>query len=351
MGCCLGTPQISLEAQNADLNDDGLIQKTEMASFIARNEKLYMMLSVNLQLSVDRCQTIATNVAYQMSKRSDPNGSLRDLSEATRLRDPALEEFDRFLKFLEEPKGQQEFFQRTVFSSFDVDDNGYIEEKEIDDFLDVFYHAGSIFAGDTRLPCKARLKEEVMRQLDTNGDGRLDFSELRTLISGGARAGLSFTDSDYELDDDDDDDQADEKEMAKEAETKTMNDTALPLSRSTSNPKDESVQSLARSESKTRPESSPLPESKKKSDSGRSLSRSNHRPGPSSDGETRRPANFSERTRSTSRNPSSDGEVRKSSSSTRTRSVPRNPSSDGDVRKSSSSGRERSKSRNRSGSS
>jgi Ca2+-binding EF-hand superfamily protein len=200
MGSCLGTPKVSKEAKRVDLNHDGLIQKTELAKFIARNEKLYMMLSVNLQLPVEKCQEIATNVAFQMSKRSNPNASLRDLSEATKQREPTLAEFNRFLGFLEEPRGQQEFFHRTVFSTFDLDGSGYIEPHELDNFLDIFYQAGSIFAGDARLPKKSTLKKEVMKQLDTNRDGKLEFTELRTLISGGARAGLSFKETDDEMD-------------------------------------------------------------------------------------------------------------------------------------------------------
>ena len=202
MGSCLGTPKISKEALNVDLNKDGVIQKTEMAKFIARNEKLYMMLAVNLQLPVEKCQEIATNVAFQMSKRSDPNTSLRDLSEATKQREPTLEEFDAFLTFLEQPTGQQEFFHRTVFATFDLDGSGYVEPHELDNFLNIFYAAGSIFAGDARLPKQSKLKKEVMRQLDTNRDGKLEFNELRTLISGGARAGLSFDETDDELDSD-----------------------------------------------------------------------------------------------------------------------------------------------------
>ena len=98
--------------------------------------------------------------------------------------------------FLEKPNGQQEFFHRTVFATFDTDKSGYLENKELDQFLNVFYQAGSIFAGDVRLPSKVKLKKAVMKQLDTNGDGKLDFAELRTLISGGARAGLQFDDLD-----------------------------------------------------------------------------------------------------------------------------------------------------------
>lgn len=203
MGCGSSKqPAVSQEAMNVDADNDGLISKEELASFIARNAKLYSMLSVTLNLSEEKCRSIATNVAFQMSKNTTAGGalegSLRDMSAAMKLREPTIEEFQAFLDFLDNPKGQEEFFQRTVFATYDLDESGYLEPNELDKFLDVFYEAGSIFAGDMRLPKKSKLKKEVMRQLDTNNDGKLEFAELRTLISGGARAGLQFEEKEEE---------------------------------------------------------------------------------------------------------------------------------------------------------
>jgi Ca2+-binding EF-hand superfamily protein len=192
MGCGSSKHAISEEVLNVDTNNDGLISRDELSTFIARNEKLYLMLSVNLNIPEAKCRDIATEVAYQMSKRQKREMSLRDLSESTRLRNPTVQEFQDFLNFLDEPTGQQEFFHRTVVTTYDVDNSGYLESEELDKFLEVFYQAGSIFAGDVRLPEKATLKKEVMKQLDINRDGKLQFSELRSLISGGAQTGLSF---------------------------------------------------------------------------------------------------------------------------------------------------------------
>ena len=206
MGCGkYSKPQISEEVFNVDVNNDGLISREELRAFIAKNEKLYLMLSVNLNIPADQCRDIATDVAYLMAKRGyDQTMSLRDLTSSTRLRLPTI--FQSFLNFLDQPKGQQEFFHRTVFAVYDLDMSGYIEPDELDNFLNVFYEAGSIFAGDVRLPQKATLRKEVMRQLDTNGDGKLEFSELRTLISGGARAGLKFDHVDFDKEGHDDND-------------------------------------------------------------------------------------------------------------------------------------------------
>lgn len=204
------------------MDKDGLISRDELKAFIARNEKLYVMLSVNLGLPEEKCREIATEVAYQMSKRAEHDSSLRDLTDSARVRKPTLEEFQDFLNWLEEPKGQQEFFQRTVFATFDLDQSGYIEPDELDNFLDVFYQAGSIFAGDVRLPKKAKLRTQVMKQLDVNKDGKLEFSELRTLISGGARAGLTFTEADYVDSDEERAKEEREKERQRLAEAAKM---------------------------------------------------------------------------------------------------------------------------------
>lgn len=185
MGCGKSKPVISQEALVVDRNRDGLISKDELARYVQKNEKMYAMLSVVLSLPQKKCSQIATEVAYQMCKKVSQNRSLRDLSESEKERSPTIEEFQNLLDFLDDPNGQQEFFQRTVFATYDKDNSGYIEPNELDDFLDVFYQAGSIFAGDARLPKKSKLKKEVMLQFDKNNDGKLEFSELRVLISGG----------------------------------------------------------------------------------------------------------------------------------------------------------------------
>ena len=76
-----------------------------------------------------------------------------------------------------------EFFHRTVFQVFDQDGNGYLDLEEIDGFLNVFYEAGSVFAGDARLPpSKDDLKHKVVTELDANHDGKFEFEEIRPLL-------------------------------------------------------------------------------------------------------------------------------------------------------------------------
>lgn len=179
--CC--SPVVSKEVRDLDVNNDGKISKDEMMKFIERNAKLWAMLSVNCNIPEEKCRTIARDVAYQMAKNR--NVSMRDMSANDKKREPTVAEFEHFVaNIINQPKGQQEFFHRTVFAAFDANNNGYLETNEFDKFLDVFYEAGSIFAGDARLPDKATLKATAMKELDKNGDGKLEFSELRPLLAG-----------------------------------------------------------------------------------------------------------------------------------------------------------------------
>ena len=188
-----------------DENCDGTISKQELSKYIHKNSRFWAMLSVNLNLPEQQCRTIATDVAYELAKRTvtrnknldrdthptptPPNASpLPDNTSAEEeSREPTVAEVQSFLNSMKDPKAEQEFFHRTVFRAFDQDSNGYLDFTELDKFLDVFYDAGSIFAGDARLPSKDELRDRVWKELDVNGDGRLDFHEIRSLLSGGAQ--------------------------------------------------------------------------------------------------------------------------------------------------------------------
>ena len=211
MGCgsstdAVASPSSKAVANDVDTNNDGKIQRLELLKYIEKNANLWAMLGVNLNLAESKCQEIATNVAYQMAKlqlsiddiKDNDNGknkgskletykSLRDLPDSEKLREPTVAEFQSFINFVNHPKGEQEFFQRTVFATYDKDQNGYLDRNELDSFLNIFYEANSIFAGDVRLPTKEKLKEQVLETLDKNNDGKLEFQEIRQLISGGAK--------------------------------------------------------------------------------------------------------------------------------------------------------------------
>jgi Ca2+-binding EF-hand superfamily protein len=132
---------------------------------------------VNLGIGEEKCREIATNVAYNLANSSDDK----------RRSSVSANEFHAFwTEFVDSPKGQQEFFHRTVFAAFDVDGNGYLDPNELDKLLETFYEAGSIFKGDHRLPDKESLRKIVNDRLDKDKDGKLSFEEIRMLISGSA---------------------------------------------------------------------------------------------------------------------------------------------------------------------
>jgi len=177
------------EIRGMDLNHDGKIDKDELQLYIDKNAQLWAMLSVNCNIPESKCQEIARDVAYQMAKLTTmgPFASFKDLVYANREREPTVQEFAQFHDNLQnDPQYSLQFFHRTVFCAYDSDQNGYIENHEIDAFLNVFYDAQSIFAGDMRLPPKAQLKKTLLETFDTNNDGRLEYNELKPLISGGA---------------------------------------------------------------------------------------------------------------------------------------------------------------------
>lgn len=177
------------EAARFDANNDGTISFKELQRYIQGNAKLWAMLAVNLNLPEADCREIATRVAFQLAKnlnKRERNGTLPS-SSCEEEREPTVYEIADLLDFLQTPTGAQEFFHRTVFAAFDADNNGYLDYDELDQFLDVFYAADSIFAGDARLPPKFILKVQVLVEFDANQDGRLSFEEMRTLISGGAQ--------------------------------------------------------------------------------------------------------------------------------------------------------------------
>jgi len=174
------------DAASLDVNGDGTISKEELANYIEKNAKLWAMLAVNLNLPEEKCREIATHVAYQLSKNIKSE-NINEVEKSELHREPTVKELSSFLEMIRTPKGEQEFFHRTVFQAFDQDENGTLDYEELDKFLDVFYEADSIFAGDTRLPSKFILKLKVLVEFDKNGDGNLDFLEIRDLISGGAQ--------------------------------------------------------------------------------------------------------------------------------------------------------------------
>lgn len=149
----------------------------EVEVYIEKHAELWAMLSVNLNIEEAKCKEIATRVAFAIGQ--EENDIRKRKSVMT------VKEFHTFRStVLENPKGQQDFFQRTVFAAYDQDHNGKLDSTELDKFLDLFYSAGSIFKGDVRLPPKSELKEQLYSRLNKDQYQTLTFEELRDVISG-----------------------------------------------------------------------------------------------------------------------------------------------------------------------
>lgn len=153
--------------------------KDKIGAFVASNSELWAMLSVNLDMSEDDCQLIATRVAMELATGLKGDEAMESVIDK--------HQFHKFRKhYILDPKGSQEFFHRSVFATFDADQNHYLDEMELDLFLDTFYKSGSIFKGDVRLPEKAELKRLILEKHDKNKNRRLSFDSVRGIISGAA---------------------------------------------------------------------------------------------------------------------------------------------------------------------
>ena len=154
----------------------------ELVDYIETHAELWAMLSVNIPDVSDRdCKEVAIRVAIELASWSNLQADRGDSSS----REITHVQFNRFKKeYIDDPKGNLEFFHRTVFQVFDRDNNKVLDSSEIDHFVDLFYDSNSIFAEDARLPEKPVLKALIYSKFDKNKDGAIDFEEIRGVIAG-----------------------------------------------------------------------------------------------------------------------------------------------------------------------
>lgn len=160
-----------------DLNNDKTATQDEIYKFVSSNDKLWAMLGENLDLPHLECKGIATRVAMELASGLQ--------GEAAMKAEVDKDQFHQFRKrYMLDKRGNEEFFHRAVFATFDRDNNNQLDEDELEDFLDIFYKSNSIFAGDAKLPPKHVLKRQIMEKFDDDGNGSLDFEEIRLVIAG-----------------------------------------------------------------------------------------------------------------------------------------------------------------------
>ena len=166
-----------------------MVGKDQFVTYIAKRAELWAMLSVNLGLPEQKCIEVAVDVAFNMVSHkyvNDPSVKVRRQSIIAKHDTMSEDQFHKFTDIVSKPKGQLEFFHRTVFQAFDKDNNGVLDAGELDAFLETFYSADSIFKGDARLPSKEVLRSIVNERFDKDGDGELSFDEIHMIISGKA---------------------------------------------------------------------------------------------------------------------------------------------------------------------
>eukprot|EP00928_Gymnodinium_smaydae_P034806 TRINITY_DN24588_c0_g5_i1.p1 TRINITY_DN24588_c0_g5~~TRINITY_DN24588_c0_g5_i1.p1 ORF type:complete len:280 (+),score=47.98 TRINITY_DN24588_c0_g5_i1:55-894(+) len=158
--------------KKADTDGDGKLTPQEIHSMIESYPQLWNMLQVNTNLSAEICKATAAKV---MEAKCDANKD----GLVTQKEFGVV--YDALFK---KPRNQLDFFHQALFAAFDADGNGRMDKAELSKFLDLFYEKGSIFAGDHRLPEKHVLESRVLRELDTDSDGKLSFAEIKPLLTG-----------------------------------------------------------------------------------------------------------------------------------------------------------------------
>ena len=214
MGLCASTSAVDIRKKQSSMQFHGMqrkfstntdaVAKDEFGTYVEQHAELWAMLGVNLNLEEAQCKAIAVDVAFNMVVKEvlrlqSQNGKTK--TKAKKRRQTSIErrtsatdghtimtkdQFFEFQELVSHPLGQLEFFHRTVFQAFDKDNNGLLDNAELDSFLNTFYAADSIFKGDARLPPKEELKAIVHARFDHDNDGHLSYDEIHAIISGKA---------------------------------------------------------------------------------------------------------------------------------------------------------------------
>merc|ERR1712166_1386958 len=137
--------------------------------------QLYETVQLNLSIEAEHAKDIAAYVAFSLAG-GEGSGTI------------TKEQFDGFKKkWVDNPKGNQQFVMHTVFSSQDKDRNGYLDAEELDGLANLFFDGSWLSADDPRMKQfkdKEHFKKLITEKCDANMDGKFSYEEIVGVLSG-----------------------------------------------------------------------------------------------------------------------------------------------------------------------
>lgn len=162
-----------------DADGSNTASREEIYKFVRNNEALWEKLRSKLNQPKDKARTAATRVAMELATGLEGQAALD--AEITK------DQFHDFRKkYVLDPDGLQEFYQRAIFANFDTDHSGELDQEELDGFLGAIYETRDVRKGRVSLLSKDQMKDLIIEKCDTDGDKALSFVEMREIIKGGA---------------------------------------------------------------------------------------------------------------------------------------------------------------------
>ena len=167
-----------------DEDQSDSVSLAEMETFVASNSKLWAFLSVHFGLPVADCKEVATRVAMELATGRHGKSALK--------REISRNQFHRFRKYyIEDPDGAREFFQHTIFETFDTNHDSLLDEGEVENLCDALYGAssyleshaseemeGGFLQGTLKLPPREIFVKNLFDNCDKDKDGKLELLSI-----------------------------------------------------------------------------------------------------------------------------------------------------------------------------
>lgn len=162
-----------------DADGSNTASREEIYKFVAHHEELWEKLSRKLNQPKDKARMAATRAAMELASGLKGQEALD--AEITK------DQFHDFRKkYILDPEGSEEFFQRAIFANFDADHSGELDQDELENFLGAIYDTRDVRKGRISLLSQDQMKDLIMETCDTDGDKTLSFSEVKNIMRGDA---------------------------------------------------------------------------------------------------------------------------------------------------------------------